>query len=77
MLNFLRNTLADKDFASLMGDFSFASIPIITSDQKPSLEELNNLCNELKCLLWRLEDAIVETNPNEEFLVRFFTEKFN
>ena len=77
MLNFLRKTLADKDFASLMGDFSFATIPIITSDQKPSVEELNNLCNELKSLLWRLEDAIVETHPSEEFLVRFFTEKFN
>ena len=76
MINFLRARLANKDFASLMGDYAFATIPVITSKKQPSEEELKNMCLELQCLIWKLEDAILETEPNEEFLIRFFTEKF-
>ena len=76
MINFLRERLANKDFASLMGDFAFATIPVITSEKQPSEDELKNICFELRYLIWKLEDAIVETKPGEEFLRRFFTEKF-
>jgi hypothetical protein len=76
MINFLRERLANKDFASLMGDFAFATIPTITSEKQPSDGELKSMCLELQHLIWKLEDAIVETEPNEEFLIRFFTEKF-
>jgi hypothetical protein len=76
MINFLRARLANKDFASLMGDFAFATIPTITSEKQPSDGELKSMCLELQHLIWKLEDAIVETEPNEEFLIRFFTEKF-
>ena len=76
MINFLRARLANKDFASLMGDFAFATIPVITSEKQPSEDELKNICLELRYLIWKLEDAIIETEPNEDFLIRFFTEKF-
>ena len=76
IINFLRTRLANKDFASLMGDFAFATIPVITSEKQPSEDELKSICLELQHLIWKLEDAIVETEPNEEFLIRFFTEKF-
>jgi hypothetical protein len=59
-----------------MGDFAFATIPAITSEKHPSNGELKSMCLELQHLIWKLEDAIVETEPNEEFLIRFFTEKF-
>ena len=76
MINFLRARLANKDFASLMGDFAFATIPAITSEEQPSEHELKNMCVELQCLIWKLEDAIIETEPDQDFLTRFFTEKF-
>ena len=77
MINFLRARLANKDFASLVGDFAFATIPAITSEKQPSEHELKNMCLELKYLIWKLEDAIIETEPDQDFLTRFFTEKFS
>jgi hypothetical protein len=77
MINYLKNLLVDRDIASLLGDFAFTVLPKIAPD--PTIEELElkQAINQLKDLAWRLEDAILECDPNEDFLVRFLTEKFN
>jgi hypothetical protein len=31
---------------------------------------------QLKILLWKLEDGILKSNPSEEFILRFLTEEF-
>ena len=73
----LINIFSNKDFASLMGDFAFATIPKLTSKEEFSSSEIKNISNQLQSLLWRLEDAIIKCEPNEEFLIRFLTEKFS
>jgi hypothetical protein len=40
-------------------------------------DRLKNVLDQLEQLMWRLEDAILECNPEEDFLIRFLTEKFN
>jgi hypothetical protein len=77
MLNSLRSILANRDIASLLGDFAFSIMPILSPEKKPSSQEIKKAFSELRELLWRLEDSIVECNPEEDFLRRFFTEKFN
>ena len=77
MLNSLRSILANRDIASLLGDFAFSIMPILSPEKKPSSEEIKKAFSELQELLWRLEDSIIECNPVEDFLRRFFTEKFN
>ena len=77
MLNSLRIILANRDIASLLGDFAFSIMPILSPGKKPSSQEIKKAFSELRELLWRLEDSVVECNPEEEFLIRFFTEKFN
>ena len=76
-LNFLRKTLADYDKAKLLGDFAFSVMPIISPKKEPNLQELKRFTNEIKDLIWKLEDAIIACSPEDEFLSRFFTEKFN
>ena len=77
LLNFLRETLADHDKAKLLGDFAFSVMPIISPEKKPTLLELKGFSKEIETLIWKLEDAILECNPEDDFLSRFFTEKFN
>jgi hypothetical protein len=52
-------------------------MPILSPEKKPSSQEIKKAFSELRELLWRLEDSIVECKPEEDFLRRFFTEKFN
>jgi hypothetical protein len=49
----------------------------------PSLANLDNVeslqaeFDQIKNLLWKLEDGILNCNPPEEFIIRFLTEKFS
>jgi hypothetical protein len=63
--------------ASLLGDFAFTILPKITSQMQIDDERLKNVLDQLEKLMWRLEDAILECNPEEDFLIRFLTGKFN
>ena len=77
LLNFLREILADNDKAKLLGDFAFSVIPIISPKKEANIQELKRYTYEIKDLIWKLEDAIIACNPDDEFLSRFFSEKFN
>ena len=76
MIHYLKNLLADRDIASLLGDFAFTVLPQIAPEPTIKEPDLKQALNQLKDLIWRLEDAIVECDPNEDFLSRFLTEKF-
>ncbi len=76
-LTFLRKLLANREIASLLGDYAFSIIPKISAEKKVDPLVLKNAINELQNILWRLEDAIFKCDPGQEFLRRFFTEKFN
>ena len=77
MIDYLKNLLADRDIANLLGDFAFTVLPKIAPEPTIEEPELKKALNQLKNLGWRLEDAIMECNPNEDFLRRFLTEKFS
>lgn len=77
LITFLRETLADHNKAKLLGDFAFSVMPIISPKKEPKLQELKRFTNEIKDLIWKLEDAILESSSDDEFLSRFLTEKFN
>jgi hypothetical protein len=77
MINYLKKLLADRDIASLLGDFAFTVLPKIAPDPIIEEPELKQALNQLKDLVWRLEDAILECDPNEDFLSRFLTQKFS
>ena len=75
-LNFLRNLLSNREFASLLGDFAFSIMPKISADKTMEPKELKSAIKQLQHTIWRLEDAVLECEPGEEFLIRFLTEKF-
>ena len=77
MIDYLKNLLADRDLANLIGDFAFTVLPKIGPESTMDEEELKKALNELQELTWRLEDAILECDPNDEFVVRFLTGKFS
>lgn len=76
-LNFFRKLMTDRDIASLLGDFAFSIMPKLSPGKVPANHDLENAMACLKDLLWRLEDSVLDCAPNEEFLLRFFTEKFS
>ncbi len=77
MLEILRDIFSNKEIASLLGDFAFSIMPKIGPGKKPSLIDLKEAYQQLESLLWKLEDAILQANPSDQFLIRFFTEKFD
>ncbi|MFP6900239.1 MAG: hypothetical protein VCA36_04815 [Opitutales bacterium] len=70
-LGFLRRVLGDQDIATLLGDYAFAVIPCILPSMKPTDSQLTHWLLELRRILRLLEDALLETEPSEEFLARF------
>ena len=72
---FFRNILSDKDTASMLGDFAFSIMPNLANldNHECLLAEVD----QLKHLIWKLEDGILECDPPEEFIIRFLTEKFS
>ena len=75
--DYLKALFADPDMASFLGDFAFTVLPKITSEDSWGDKELELAVDQLKSLIWRLEDAVLECEPDERFLIRFLTEKFN
>ena len=67
----LGKILGDPNFATLLGDYAFAVIPGILPNMKPDDSQLTQWLLELRTTLWLLEDALLETEPSEECLVRF------
>ena len=72
---FFRNILSDKDTASLLGDFAFSIMPRLTNPEEMTL--LDSEIDQLKNLVWKMEDGILNCNPSDEFISRFLTEKFS
>lgn len=72
----LTEIFADRDTASLLGDFAFSIMPKIVQPDKLAKTELEEIALQLKQLVWKLEDAIIQTSPSEEFIRRFILEKF-
>lgn len=70
----LKEILADSTTASLLGDFAFSIMPMLTSGKVEQSFEIER--EQLKVLLWKLEDGILKCNPGEEFILRFLNEKF-
>jgi hypothetical protein len=75
--DYVKTLFTDRDMASLLGDFSFTVLPRIASDTPIGKKELELAVDQLQNLIWRLEDAILECEPDEQLLIRFLTEKFN
>ena len=75
--NFFGKLFANHDKAQLLGDFAFTVMPKITKKKDQNYYYMIHSLAELKELIWRLEDAILACDPEEEFLCRFFTEKFD
>ena len=66
-----RDLFADKEIASLLGDFSFSAFQVLLSDRKIENWKIQQLDQELRILIWRLEDAIISINPSEDFMIDF------
>lgn len=72
----LINLFSDKEISSLLGDFAFSTMPKLMETDTNEETELKGIRNQLQQLVWTLEDAILDCNPDEDFILRFFTEKF-
>ena len=73
--NLLKELFASKDHASLLGDFAFSVMPSLATNCNTESLEMEK--DQLKVLLWKLEDGILRCNPPEDFILRFLTEKFS
>ena len=71
---FFKEIFSDKDNASMLGDFAFSVMPRLSASDHEESFEIER--EQLKILLWKLEDGILKSNPSEEFILRFLTEKF-
>ena len=76
-LRFFQALMGQQEHATLLGDFAFAVMPDITSGKNPSDSQLDLWLNELRQILWFLEDALMATKPSEEFLARFLAKAMN
>jgi hypothetical protein len=71
---FFKEIFSDKDNAAMLGDFAFSVMPRLSASDHEESFEIER--EQLKILLWKLEDGILKSNPSEEFILRFLTEKF-
>ena len=58
----------------MLGDFAFSIMPRLSANANEESFEIER--EQLKILLWKLEDGILKSNPSEEFILRFLTEEF-
>ncbi len=75
-LRYLRELLGNQEIASLFGDYAFAVMPEIAPGKEPDPKDLDIRLRELQRILWILEDAMVEAEPSDDFLVRLLTDTF-
>ena len=73
-IEFFKEIFSDKDIASMLGDFAFSVMPRLSANDHEESFEIER--EQLKILLWKLEDGILKSNPSEEFILRFLTEEF-
>ncbi|MEC7801514.1 MAG: 6-hydroxymethylpterin diphosphokinase MptE-like protein [Verrucomicrobiota bacterium] len=66
--------LSNRDTATLWGDFSFSVMPYLNKNHRNQSFEREII--QLRNLLWQLEDAILRSSEDEDFMKRFLTEKF-
>ncbi len=70
----IRKIMTDSDLPSIMGDYSFAVMPLLISNEMPSKEILETIINNLKMLLWKLEDALIQLPVSNKLMAQFLTE---
>jgi hypothetical protein len=75
-LRFFLELLGKEEHATLIGDYAFAIMPRMMPGNKPSDAQLDLWLQELRGILWLLEDALIEAEPSEQFLTRFLTQNF-
>jgi hypothetical protein len=72
----LGQLMTDPDFPSIIGDYSFAIMPVLLSENRPEETILNELIENVKVLIWKLEDALIQLPVSKESLSRFLTSSF-
>lgn len=70
----LTEILKDQNLSSMLGDYSFSVMPSLVANQEDLCYE--SLIQQLKTIVWKLEDAILESSPPESFILKFLTQKF-
>ena len=70
----IRKIMTDSDLPSIMGDYSFAVMPLLISNEMPSKEILETIINNLKMLLWKLEDALIQLPVSNKLMAQFLTQ---
>ena len=58
--------LSNKDTAALWGDFSFSVMPYLNKNHKKKSFEKEII--QLRNLLWQLEDVILSSSEDEDFI---------
>ena len=71
---FFKEIFSSADIAYMLGDFAFSIMPRLSLNNHD--ESFETEYEQLKILLWRLEDGILKSNPSKEFIKRFLTENF-
>ena len=66
----LKKLLSNKDLALLLGDYSFAVMPLLNGEDT-DLESVEDAYEQLKRIIWGLEDAILACQPSDQFLENF------
>ena len=73
----LLELFSDREISCLLGDFSFSIMPKIAKGKRISQEQGMLIIKQLKQLIWKLEDAILRAEPEDDFIYRFLTEEFH
>jgi len=73
----LLKLFSDREISCLLGDFSFSIMPKIAKGKTISQEQGLLIIKQLKQLIWKLEDAILRAEPEDDFIYRFLTEEFH
>ncbi|MBG30622.1 MAG: hypothetical protein CMI31_11570 [Opitutae bacterium] len=72
-LQFFRALFSQHEIATLIGDYAFSVMPGILPGKEPTEIELDRWGHGLQRILWLLEEALLQTNPSEDFLGPFLT----
>lgn len=73
----LRNLMTDPDFPTIIGDYSFAIMPVLLSKDATQLSQLKEFIDNIKLLLWKLEDSLIQLPISTHLMQRFLTSSFS